>query len=136
MCGYQQVNGTHCSENKWLLNDVLRNDFGFNGVVMTDWGATKDRVLGIKAGIDLDMPGEIIYNKKLIIDSVNNGNLDIKDLNTAVENILNLVFSFKENKKYNMFFCNFAHVNLREYIVGSFINYSYNNSPIVLFCCI
>ena len=100
MCGYQQVNGTHCSENKWLLNDVLRNDFGFDGVVMTDWGATKDRVLGIKAGIDLDMPGEIIYNKKLIIDSVNNGTLDIKDLDTAVANILKLVYSFKENKTY------------------------------------
>ena len=101
MCGYQQVNGTHCSENKWLLKDMLRNQFGFDGLVMTDWGATKDRVEGIKAGIDLDMPGEILYNKRLIVDSINNKTLDEKDLDEAVRNVLNLVYSFKENKKYS-----------------------------------
>ena len=100
MCGYQQINGTHCSENRWLLKDVLRDEFGFDGLVMTDWGATKDRVKGIQAGIDLDMPGEILYNKRLIIDSVNNGTLNETDLNEAVKNVLKLVYSFKENKKY------------------------------------
>ena len=101
MCGYQQINGTHCSENKWLLKNVLRDKFGFDGLVMTDWGATKDRVKGIQAGIDLDMPGEILYNKRLIIDSVNNGTLDEVDLNEAVKNVLKLVYSFDKNKKYS-----------------------------------
>ena len=101
MCGYQQVNGTHCSENKWLLKDMLRDQFGFDGLVMTDWGATKDRVEGIKAGIDLDMPGEILYNKRLIIESINNKTLDEKDLDEAVRNVLNLVYSFNKNKKYS-----------------------------------
>ena len=101
MCGYQQVNGIHCSENKWLLKDMLRDQFGFDGLVMTDWGATKDRVEGIKAGIDLDMPGEILYNKRLIIESINNKTLDEKDLDEAVRNVLNLVYSFNKNKKYS-----------------------------------
>lgn len=96
MCGYQKINGVHCSENKWLINDILRNTFNFNGLVMTDWGATKNRVNGIKAGIDLDMPGGIIHNKNEIIDAINNNKLDINDLNKAVENVLNLVFSFNQ----------------------------------------
>lgn len=101
MCGYQQINGVHCSENKWLLKDVLRNEFGFDGLVMTDWGATKDRVLGLQAGIDLDMPGEILYNKRLIVDAVNNKTLNMTDLDEAVKNVLKLVYSFEKNKKYS-----------------------------------
>ena len=100
MCGYQKINNVHCSENKWLLKDVLRDNWGFNGLVMTDWGATKDRVTGVKTGIDLDMPGEIIYNKNQIVKYIEDGTLDIKDLDEAVRNVLNLVYSFKENKKY------------------------------------
>ena len=57
MCAYNQVLGTFCSESKYLNKDILRNKWHYKGLVMTDWGATKDRVLGIKAGIDLDMPG-------------------------------------------------------------------------------
>ena len=63
MCGYNKVNNIHCSENSWLINDMLRNRLGFDGVVMTDWGATKDRILGLKAGIDLDMPGDVKHNE-------------------------------------------------------------------------
>lgn len=97
MCGYNKVNGIHCSENSWLINDMLRNALGFEGVVMTDWGATKDRVLGLKAGIDLDMPGDVKHNSLAIIKAINDNTLSIDDLNKAVKNILNLILSFKEN---------------------------------------
>ena len=58
MCAYNRINGVFCSENLWLLTDVLRNEWGFTGVVMSDWGAVKDRVAGLKAGMDLEMPGD------------------------------------------------------------------------------
>ena len=101
MCGYNQINGIHCSENDWLINDVLRNQYEFNGLVMTDWGATKDRVKGVQAGIDLDMPGDIKHNQKMIIKAIKNKTLSIEKLDLAVKNVLNLVYSFKENKLYS-----------------------------------
>jgi beta-glucosidase len=57
MCSYNKVNGVHCSEHSVLLNDILRREWGYQGVVMTDWGATNNRALGIKASLDLEMPG-------------------------------------------------------------------------------
>lgn len=91
MCAYNKVNGSFCSENKWLLTDVLRNDWGFDGAVMTDWGATKDRVKGVAAGLDLEMPGDTAICRRRIIDGVNSGALDIGDLDRCVYNILRLI---------------------------------------------
>lgn len=54
MCSYNQINGTFASENKWLLTDVLRGDWGFKGYVMSDWGAVNDRVKGLEAGLELE----------------------------------------------------------------------------------
>ena len=53
MCAYNKINGEYCCQNKWLLTDVLRNEWGFDGLVMTDWGATHDRIEMLKAGLDL-----------------------------------------------------------------------------------
>lgn len=58
MCSYNQINGTYACQNKWLLNDVLRQEWGFKGLTMTDWGATHDRVKMIQFGLDLEMPGD------------------------------------------------------------------------------
>lgn len=99
MCAYNKINGTYCSENKWLLSDVLRHEWGFDGVVMSDWGATHDRVKGVAAGLDLEMPGDTNICRKWIIDSVNNGTLKIEDLDKAVENILRLVKHYESNPK-------------------------------------
>ena len=88
MCAYNQINGVFCSENKWLLTDVLRDDWGFDGVVMSDWGAVKDRVKGIKAGLDLEMPGDTAICRRWIIDSVADGSLLTEDLDKACRNIL------------------------------------------------
>ena len=91
MCAYNKVNGTHCSENNWLLNEVLRKEWGFNGLVMSDWGTTHDRVLGVKSGLDLEMPGDTPICRKWLFDAVNNGDLAIEELDNAVRNVLLLV---------------------------------------------
>lgn len=97
MCAYNRINGTYCSENKWLLKDLLRDEWGFDGAVMTDWGATRDRVAGIKAGLDLEMPGDTDICRKWIIDAVNDGTLAMSDLDEAVKNILRLVERYENN---------------------------------------
>ena len=99
MCAYNKLNGTHCSENNWLLNDVLRKEWGFKGLVMSDWGTTHDRVLGVKSGLDLEMPGDTPICRKWLFDAVNNKELDEKDLDEAVKNVLKLVELHAEDKK-------------------------------------
>ena len=93
MCAYNKVNGKYASENPELLNGVLRDDWGFEGLVMSDWGAVNDRVEGLKAGLDLEMPGDIGHNRQVIIDAVHNGTLPIEVVNTAVKRILNMVYT-------------------------------------------
>ena len=88
MCAYNQINGTFCSENKWLLTDILREEWGFDGVVMTDWGAVHDRVAGIRAGLDLEMPGDTPICRRWILDALESGELPMTDLDKACRNIL------------------------------------------------
>lgn len=97
MTAYNKINGIYCSENKWLLNDFLRKELNYDGLVMTDWGGSNDRVLGIKAGLDLEMPGDTLISRKWLFDAINNKTLDIKELDKAVRNVLNLV-SNHQNK--------------------------------------
>ncbi len=98
MCGYNIVNDYQCSENNFLNNVVLRDTFKFKGVVMTDWGATKDRVEGVKCGIDLDMPGNIKENSISLKEAVLNKTLDESVLDLRVKNILELVKKHKDIK--------------------------------------
>ena len=88
MCAYNRINGTFCSENRWLLTDVLRGEWGFDGVVMTDWGAVHDRVAGLKAGLDLEMPGDTAICRRRILDGIADGSLPMSDLDAACRNIL------------------------------------------------
>ncbi len=100
MCSYNRVNGTYASENKRLLTDILRDEWGFDGYVVSDWGATTaDRVKCLEAGMDLEMPGKNAANDKQLVEAVKNGTMDEKVLDTAVERILTVVLKYLDNKK-------------------------------------
>ncbi len=90
MCSYNRINGVYSSENPWLLNEVLRDEWGFDGYVMTDWGAVVDRVKGLKAGVDLEMPASGGVNDKHIVDAVRAGELDEALVDQACERILSI----------------------------------------------
>ena len=99
MCSYNRVNGVFASENHWLLTEVLRDEWGFEGYVMSDWGAVSDRVKGVEAGLDLEMPSSGGFNDRKIVEAVRAGKLDEKYVDLAVERILNIVFRYTENAK-------------------------------------
>lgn len=99
MCAYNKINGEYCCQNKELLTDILRNEWGFKGSVISDWGATHDRVKGIKSGLDLEMPGDTDICRRWLLDALKNKQLSINELDKAVENILNLINKYKDNKK-------------------------------------
>lgn len=88
MTSYNRVNGVYASENHELLTQFLRDEWGFDGAVMTDWGGTRDRVAAVMAGCDLDMPGEVPHNRRSIIAATRNGTLPASVLDQAVERML------------------------------------------------
>jgi beta-glucosidase len=89
MAAYNQLNGEHCTENSWLLDEVLRGEWGFDGVVVSDWGAAWDRTLSIPAGNDLTMPG--LKDDAYVLDALRSGSLSREALDSAVARILELV---------------------------------------------
>ena len=90
MCAYNKINGTYCSDNKWLLTDVLRKEWGFDGVVVTDWGALSNRMESFKAGCDLCMPGGAAYMEAETVSAVEQGLVQETDIDASVLRILDL----------------------------------------------
>ena len=91
MCAYNKVNGTYCAEHPGLMTEILKDEWGHQGLVVTDWGAMNDRVAGLKAGIELEMPGAHNGNDALLVSAVQNGQLDEEILDQAVHRILTLI---------------------------------------------
>ncbi|WP_269928924.1 glycoside hydrolase family 3 C-terminal domain-containing protein [Kocuria massiliensis] len=91
MCSYNKVNGTYASEHPWLLTDVLRDEWGFDGLVVSDCGAVNDRVKGVAAGLDLEMPSSDGVTDAQIIAAVRGGDLDEALVDRAVQRVLDLV---------------------------------------------
>lgn len=98
MCSYNRINGIYAAQNKKYLTDILRDEWGFDGFVVSDWGATNDRVLDLEAGMDLEMPSSFGLNDKKIVEAVKNGTLAEDILDKAVKRILNIVFRFENNR--------------------------------------
>src|SRR3954451_19957967 len=91
MCSYNRVNGVHASRNHWLLTEVLREQWGFDGLVMSDWGAVHDRVAALAAGLDLEMPPNLGVSDAALVEAVRDGRLEEAVLDTAVARVLRLV---------------------------------------------
>lgn len=106
MCAYNQINGIFAAENKELLTDILRKDWGFNGFVVTDWGAVKNRVKGIEAGLNLEMPGSDSSKKndQKIAEAVKKGILSEETLNNTVRRILEFLDRVSCNDREKHFF--------------------------------
>lgn len=99
MCSYNKINGTYASENHKLLTEILKDEWGFEGFVVSDWGAVHDRVKALKAGLDLEMPGPRERRVRAVIDAVRSGELDESVLDEAVRRILKIVFRAAETRK-------------------------------------
>lgn len=98
MCSYNKYEGKFLSDNKRMLTDVLRDEWGFEGIVVSDWGATNDRVEGIRAGLDLEMPGNGGMNDEVIVEAVKNGTLDEADLDKCVLRMIKFAFECKDKE--------------------------------------
>jgi len=104
MAAYNKVNGIYASEHPYLLNDILRNEWGFKGFVMSDWGAVNERTDALLAGLELEMPGNRGRNDKKIIEAVENGDLPEHLLDQAVERLLMIIYKAVDNHKDNATF--------------------------------
>lgn len=104
MCSYNKINGTYAAQNHLYLTETLRDQWGFDGYVMSDWGAVNNRVEDLKAGLDLEMPGCMGVNDRLIVGAVLSGELDEDVVDEAVEHILNIVFRYEENRDHDAVF--------------------------------
>lgn len=98
MSSYNRVNGTYMAENKRLLTDVLRGEWGFEGMVVSDWGGINDRVEGVKAGNDLEMPGNGGMNDRKIVKAVKAGELSMEDLDKVVLRLIKFAIEAKPNE--------------------------------------
>lgn len=99
MCSYNKVNGEFASQNRWLLTDLLREEWGFDGYVMSDWGAVSDRIKGVEAGLDLEMPGSSGERDRAVLQAVQEGRLDEKYVDQAVEHILDVNLRYLNNAR-------------------------------------
>lgn len=112
MCAYNKVNSKYCSENQYLLTDILREKWGYDGFVVSDWGAVNDRVDALMAGLELEMPSSGGMGDRKIVDAVRNGLLSESILDEAVERLLKIIFMAIDNKKENVVYDEDAHHQL------------------------
>lgn len=101
MASYNRVDGVYVSENKRLLTEILRDEWGFKGIVVSDWGAVNDRVEGVKAGLDLQMPGTKGVHDRIVLKAVQDGSLDEKDLDKVVLRVLRYIDECLDRKQEN-----------------------------------
>ncbi len=118
MCAYNKVNGTYCSENEYLMTDILKKEWGHTGLVVTDWGAMNDRVDGLKAGVELEMPAATNGNDARIVAAVQSGQLGKAVLDRSVERLLTMIFKAEETLSQDYTYDREAHHALARRVAG------------------
>jgi beta-glucosidase len=121
MCAYNKLNGIYCSENHYLLTDILKNEWGFEGLVVSDWGAVHDRVAALRGGLDWEMPGPQERRVKAVIEAVRAGELDESILDESVRRILSIVFKAQETPKGGQFDVEAHHQLARKIATEGFV---------------
>ncbi|MGG0724887.1 glycoside hydrolase family 3 C-terminal domain-containing protein [Bacillus mycoides] len=112
MSAYNKVNGEYASENNYLLNDILKDEWGFEGFVVSDWGAVNERVASLANGLELEMPSSFGIGEKKIVDAVNCGELSVEKLDQAAERLLYIIFKAYDNQLENAVYSKDAHHQL------------------------
>jgi beta-glucosidase len=118
MCAYNKVNGTYCAEHPRLMTRILKDEWGHQGLVVTDWGAMNDRVAGLKAGIELEMPGAPNGNDAFLVSAVRSGQMEESVLDQAVERILGLIFKAHETLSEDFTYDRKVHHDLARHTAG------------------
>ncbi len=103
MCAYNKLNGEYCSERHYLLTDILKNEWGFEGLVVSDWGAVHDRVASLRGGLDLEMPGPQDRRVRAVVEAVRSGKLAEALVDESVRRILTIIFKAKQTPKNGTF---------------------------------
>jgi beta-glucosidase len=114
MCAYNKLNGTYCSQNHRLLVDILKKEWGFEGLVVSDWGAVHDRVAALKGGLDLEMPGPQDSRVQAVIEAVRSGELDEAVLDDSVARIVKIVLMAQKTPKGGKFDTEAHHATARK----------------------
>ena len=114
MCSYNKVNGTFASEHRHLLTEILKEEWGFEGVVVSDWGAVRDRVKSLAGGLDLQMPGPKPAHVRALVEAVKSGQLSEEALNESVRRLLRLVDKALRTPKGGAFDADAHHALARE----------------------
>ncbi|XLP24774.1 glycoside hydrolase family 3 C-terminal domain-containing protein [Bacillus toyonensis] len=112
MSAYNKVNGEYASENNYLLHDILKDEWGFEGFVVSDWGAVNERVASLANGLELEMPSSFGIGEKKIIDAIHCGELCVEKLDQAVERLLYIIFKAYDNQLENATYSKDAHHQL------------------------
>lgn len=99
MSSYNEINGVYANENEHLLKDILRREWGFDGIVVTDWGGSNDHVKAVKCRSNVEMPTPGLASARELIDAVNNGSLKTDELDACVDDVLDAVLTLSENRK-------------------------------------
>lgn len=112
MSAYNKVNGEYASENNYLLHDILKDEWGFEGFVVSDWGAVNERVASLANGLELEMPSSFGIGEKKIIDAIHCGELSVEKLDQAVERLLYIIFKAYDNQLENATYSKDTHHQL------------------------
>ncbi len=118
MCAYNRINGTYASDHRTFMTDILKEEWGHEGLVVTDWGAMNDRPVALEAGTELEMPGSPNGNDEKIVVAVQSGQLDEAVLNRSVERILTMIFKAEQTLSEDFAYDPQAHHALARRVAG------------------